>query len=172
MTDWLSSGLSISYVPETTKNTLYSEKFFLTCISAAAASPSPDAPALSSPSLSPCGRRERMNRPHSHWRFQRRRGGGRSSVGLLRLGHESLSPWETKCSVSKYTCAAPSGSSVHYRARLFFWQSFSPFPYNVVHVRSLKNFVFITNSKKLQLIPVHWLVRGKISREKPNLSLF
>ena len=63
----------------------------LTDISAAAASPAPDVPALFSPSLSPCGRRERMTRPRSRWQFQKQREDGRSSAGWLQPVHESLS---------------------------------------------------------------------------------
>lgn len=66
----------------------------LTYISAAAASPSPGDPALSSPSLSPCGRRGRTIRPHSRWRYQKQHEDGHSSAGWLQPEHESLSPWE------------------------------------------------------------------------------
>lgn len=66
----------------------------LTYISAAAASPSPCAPALSSPSLSPCGQLGRMIRPHSRWKCQKQHEDGRSSAGWLQPEHESLSPWE------------------------------------------------------------------------------
>ena len=66
----------------------------LTYISAAAASPSPCAPALSAPSLSPCGQLGRMIRPHSRWRCRKQHEDGRSSAGWLQPEHESLSPWE------------------------------------------------------------------------------
>lgn len=68
--------------------------FLLTYISAAAAFPSPAAPALSSPSLFPCGRRGRMIRPHSRWRCQKQHEADHSSAGWLQPEHESLSPCE------------------------------------------------------------------------------
>lgn len=68
--------------------------FLLTCISAAAASPSPGVPVLSSPSLFPCGRHGKRIHPRNRWQYQMQHEDGHSSAGWPQPGHESLSPWE------------------------------------------------------------------------------
>lgn len=90
-------AMNVIYTPE-----LWVCFVLLTYISAAAASPSPGVPALFSPSLSPCGRRGRMTRPRSRWRFQKQHEGGRSSAGWLQLEHESLSRWEETSQTALY----------------------------------------------------------------------
>lgn len=60
-----------------------------TYMSVAAASLSPDVPALSSPSLSPCGPCGRKNRLHNRLKCQKLHEDGHSSAGSLQLVRES-----------------------------------------------------------------------------------